>query len=206
MTMTSLEKLCLARGIFVALRTISVSDEMALLPEELPSFKNAVVEVRRRSGAARRSARHLLQNFSLLNCAIPKAKSGAPIWPLGIVGSLAHDATVAVAAVASKTVVSSLGIDVEADAPMPAELANRVATPWEQARYPVSVLKSRRLFVAKEAVYKATFPVDGRFLDFQDVDVDFQAGRARTAHGIGVEVVFIEARQRLCALAIIAYD
>ena len=44
---------------------------------------------------------------------VTKAPSGAPLWPRGIVGSLAHDRAVAVAAVARAADISCLGIDIE---------------------------------------------------------------------------------------------
>ena len=42
---------------------------------------------------------------------------------------------------------------------------------------------SRILFCAKEAVFKAVYPVDGRFLGFEDVTVNFDSGLAETSNG-----------------------
>src|SRR3989440_8524351 len=100
-------------GIMIGHRLISPGDEHALLPEEAPAFASSVVKVRRASGAARIVARQLLARLGYRQCPLPKAPSGAPIWPAGVVGSLTHDSRVAVAAVATSRDVGALGIDVE---------------------------------------------------------------------------------------------
>src|SRR5712692_6004790 len=93
-------------------RLISPGDEHALLPEEAPAFTASVVKVRRASGAARIVARQLLMRLGHPGCALPKSPSGAPIWPAGVIGSLTHDARVAVAAVGLCRDVGAIGIDV----------------------------------------------------------------------------------------------
>src|SRR6476661_6810129 len=80
-------------------RLISPGDENALLPEEIPAFASSVPKVRRASGAARIVARQLLKGLGQPECALPRGSGGAPTWPAGVVGSLAHDSRVAVAAV-----------------------------------------------------------------------------------------------------------
>src|SRR5262245_26274072 len=87
-------------GVMIGHRSISPGDEEALLPAEARAFAASVAKVRRASGAARIVARELLAQLGHHGCAIPKGPSGAPVWPPGIVGSLAHDARCAVAAVA----------------------------------------------------------------------------------------------------------
>jgi 4'-phosphopantetheinyl transferase EntD len=58
-----------------------------------------------------------------------------------------------------------------------------VATLGERRRYSDDVLSSRLLFVIKEAVFKAMHPTDGVFLEFHDVEVDFETGCARFGNG-----------------------
>ena len=88
-------------GILVDHRLIADGDELALLPEEMAAFAGSVIKVRRASGAARIVARKLLSRFGHAPRAIPKSTAGMPVWPDGIVGSLAHDAEVAIAAMAA---------------------------------------------------------------------------------------------------------
>jgi 4'-phosphopantetheinyl transferase EntD len=169
-------------------RLVAEGDERALMPEEADFLPYAAVSLRRQSGAARIVARGLLERLHHRGVAILKASSGAPIWPPGIVGSLAHDHTVAVAAVARATDISCLGIDIEPAEPLPNDLFDFIARPGERLRYGQDHLKGRHLFVAKEAVYKAVYPEDGVFLDFQDIEVDLEKGEARTSYGRTVTV------------------
>src|SRR5258708_29780903 len=85
-------------GIIVGHRLISRGDENALWPEEIPAFTSSIDKVRRASGAARIVARQLLRRLGRPECALPRGSGGAPTWPRGITGSLAHDSSVAVAA------------------------------------------------------------------------------------------------------------
>jgi 4'-phosphopantetheinyl transferase EntD len=186
--------------ILLGVKPIRDDDLLALTPEEAPAFAKAVAKVRRQSGAARAVARALLRHGGWPATPIPRLPTGAPAWPAGVTGSLAHDDDVAVAAIASRADVAGLGVDVEPDLPLPTELIERVATPSERRRYGPDVLASRRLFVAKEAVFKATHPIDGVFLDFHDVEVDLLAGRAATCRGREVELCFAPAA-RLIAVA-----
>src|SRR5215475_15727645 len=119
-------------GIMIGHRLISPGDEHALLPEEAPTFASSVVKVRRASGAARVAVRQLLARLGYPECPVPRAPSGAPIWPMGVVGSLAHDARVAVAAVGRSRDVAALGIDVEPAQCLPPELMDMIATPQER--------------------------------------------------------------------------
>ena len=72
------------------------------MPAEADAFAASVVKVRRASGSARIVARQLLAQLGHGQCAVPKSASGAPTWPADVVGSMAHDSRVAVAAVAMK--------------------------------------------------------------------------------------------------------
>jgi 4'-phosphopantetheinyl transferase EntD len=187
-------------GITIGHRVISIGDEHALMPEEAPAFATSVVKVRRASGAARIVARELLARMGHVGCALPKAPSGAPVWPAGIIGSLAHDSRMAVAVVGRHRDIRALGIDVEPAESLPSDLLDFVATPRERLTLGNDPYAGRLLFVAKEAVYKAVHPLDHRFLDHQDVEIDLARGEARVCNGRVVEVRFCIAAH-LVALA-----
>jgi 4'-phosphopantetheinyl transferase EntD len=178
-------------------RLIAPQDDGALLPEELPAFQNSVPKVRRQSGAARIAARCILGGLGFRGAALPRSLSGAPIWPSGIVGSLSHDETVAIAAIARMEHYTALGVDIEPAVPLPPDLAGMVATAKERRRYPASVIESRILFVIKESIYKALNPIDGVFLDFKDVEVDLDTKRGQTRYGRNIEINFVTARHIL---------
>jgi 4'-phosphopantetheinyl transferase EntD len=169
-------------GIIVDHRLIAAGDEHAILPEEAGEFEHSVIQVRRASGAARIVARALLERLGHAERALPKAVSGAPIWPRGIVGSLAHDSRIAIAAVGASEKVSALGIDVEPAEMLSTDLLQLIATPREREKMEYDPYQGRLLFAAKEAVYKAVHPLDHNFLDYHDVEVDFASQKA-TVHG-----------------------
>ena len=192
-------------AILVGYRFIAPGDEAALRPEEAASFERAIVKVRRQSGAARIVARQLLKVLGHEDAVIAKAASGAPVWPQGIAGSLDHDNEVAVAAVARTRDFLSVGVDVEPAEPLRSDLVDMIATHGERARYAPSLLHSRQLFAAKEAVYKAVHPLDGRFLEFQDIEVDLDRQEARISYGRTVPVNVLIGRH-VTALAFVKGD
>jgi 4'-phosphopantetheinyl transferase EntD len=177
-------------GIMIGHRLISPGDEHALLAEEAPAFAASIAPVRRASGAARIVARELLARLGYARCALPKASTGAPIWPAGIIGSLTHDARVAIAAVGRSRDIGGVGIDVEPAECLPPDLLDMVATPRELRKIGDDPYHGRLLFVAKEAVYKAVFPIDGIFLDHHDVEVDLADRKAKVCNGRVVELRF----------------
>ena len=174
------------RRVLIGHKIIAEGDEQALLAEERSAFAGSVVKVRRASGAARMVARELMRRMDVAPQPVIKADGGMPTWPDGMVGSLAHDATVAVAALASRDDYLSIGIDIEPAEPLDPDLLDMVATPGERAvieegirkTIPAAPLHGRLLFAIKEAVYKAAYPLDRVFLDHHDVEVDFAARTA----------------------------
>jgi 4'-phosphopantetheinyl transferase EntD len=192
-------------GIMTGYRTISAGDELALMREEAPPFASSVVAVRRASGAARIVARRLLAQVGHPGCALPKSSSGAPIWPDGIVGSLAHDSRRAVAAIAQRREFSALGIDVEPAEALPSEFLDLVVTPQERAELGKDPYNGRLLFAAKEAVYKAVYPLDQTFLDHHDVQISFTHRRGIVHNGRIVDLRFCVS-EHLVVLAFLRAD
>ncbi|OWK24532.1 4-phosphopantetheinyl transferase [Rhizobium yanglingense] len=144
-----------------------------MFASEVAALGRAVAKVRRQSGAARIIARTLLGELGFPPMPILKTRSGIPTWPAGIVGSLAHHDTVAAATIAGKKRIATVGIDIEPNELLPENLIELIATPREQRMYDLRMLQRRDLFVLKEAVYKAYFPLYNDFLEFQDVELIF---------------------------------
>jgi 4'-phosphopantetheinyl transferase EntD len=159
-------------GILAGSRIIMQGDEHALLPSEAEPLAGSIAKVRRASGAARMVARELMKQLGFPEQPIAKSASGAPRWPEGIVGSLAHDARLAVAALASSADFMSVGIDVEPAEVLDPELVDIVAGPVERTKMHDDPFGGRLLFAAKEAVYKAVYPLDNIFLEHHDVEID----------------------------------
>jgi 4'-phosphopantetheinyl transferase EntD len=176
-------------GVIISHRLITEGDERALLPEESESLARSVVKVRRASGAARIVARELLAQLGYANKSLPKSTSGAPIWPEGTIGSLAHDSHAALAAVGKRSNIAALGIDIEPLEILPFDL-NLIATPRERLNLGADPYVGRLLFTAKEAVYKAVHPLHKIFLDHHDVEVDFNHRKATVRGGHIVDLRF----------------
>lgn len=177
------------KGIATACRVIRDGDETRLLGDEIATLPARNPVRRRASGAARIAARELLKEHGGGDFAILRGASGEPIWPSGILGSLAHDDDMAVTAVASSAVFLSVGIDVEPAIALPEDIAALVKQPGD--RLPEGTGDTDRiLFCAKEAVYKAVYPLDRVILNYDDIIVDLQHGHARTTTGRNVRVVF----------------
>lgn len=170
-------------GVLIGHRVILPGDDAALLPAERAALARSVDKVRRASGAARIVARELMPQLGIPPQAIPKAPSGAPVWPQGLVGSLAHDARIAIAAIARSRDFAGIGVDVESAAPLDADLLDMVATPAERRAIAGDLLQARVLFAVKEAVYKSVHPLDGEFLEHHDVEVAFATGTATIRGG-----------------------
>ena len=181
-------------------RVIMPGDEDALFPIERAGREQATLKVRRQSGAVRMVARKLLEELGLPDVELPRLSNGAPKWPDGIVGSLAHDKRVAVAAVMPSTGASCIGIDVEPAEPLPPQVMETISTPGEQRKYDPETLQGRVLFCAKEAVYKAFNSKTGQRLGFQDVDIDLDSGEAVLKDGQRISVTVITS-PRIVALA-----
>ncbi|TPM34352.1 4'-phosphopantetheinyl transferase superfamily protein [Mesorhizobium sp. B2-3-5] len=170
-------------GVRTGCRLIREADETHLTPEEARSIPARQPAIRRASGAARWIAHGLLADIGMSGVAISRAPSGAPLWPAGITGSLAHDDEMAVAAVAPVGRIASLGIDVEPAQPLPDDIFAIVSTSADRIGTADRRLAGRILFCAKEAVYKAAYPLDRQILGYEDIAVDLDAGRATTKTG-----------------------
>src|SRR5262249_49268819 len=144
-------------GVLIGHRLISPGDEHALLPEEAPASASSVIKVRRASGAARIAVRQLLARLGYPECPVPRAASGAPVWPGGVVGSLAHDARVAVAAVGKSRDIGALGIDVEPAQCLPPDLMDLIATPQERRGDGQDPFSGPPPFAPQEAVFQAGY-------------------------------------------------
>ncbi|WP_245331360.1 4'-phosphopantetheinyl transferase family protein [Mesorhizobium sophorae] len=190
------------KSVRIGCRVIQDGDEAHLLPEEARSIPARQPAMRRASGAARWIAHGLLEDVGVNDFAILRAPSGTPVWPGGITGSLAHDDEMAVAAVAPVTDIRSLGIDVEPAQPLPQDLLALVATPADRTDAADPGLAGRLLFCAKEAVYKAVYPLDREVLGYEDIEVDLNAGRATTKGGRKVSLSYCVA-PRVVVLAFV---
>ena len=177
-------------GLLIGHRLILPGDELALLEPERASTASRVIERLRASGAARIVARELMARLGCRSCAVPTGRSGAPVWPEGVVGSLAHDERIAIAAVGRAHEFGAVGIDIEPATMLPPEMIDLIATAQERHMIDADPFGGRLLFAAKEASYKAVHPLDRLFLEYHDIEVDLRRSRATVSNGRVVELRF----------------
>lgn len=156
---------------------------VTLFPDEEAVIANAVGKRRMEFTTARACARAALARLGLPPVPIVPGSRGAPRWPAGVVGSITHCAGYRASAVARDRDVITVGLDAEPHGPLPDGVLAAVASPGEQARMAAlaaarpQVSWDRMLFSAKESVYKAWFPLTGRWLGFEDASVDIDPAR-----------------------------
>lgn len=171
-------------------RRIEAADARYLLPAEDASIATREAGARAATGAGRRLAHDLLRRLGQADLAVLRGSHGSPIWPNGIVGSIAHDEELAVAVAAPAGALRSVGVDIEPPLPLPDDLRPVVLTALDRLGDLDPGMGGRVLFAVKEAVYKAAFPLDGRVLGFEDIAVDLGSGKAVTSSGRRMAVRF----------------
>jgi 4'-phosphopantetheinyl transferase EntD len=147
-----------------------------LFPEELALVRGAVRKRRNEFAVGRHLARRALSELGVSPRPILCGPNREPAWPDGIVGSITHCSRYCAAAVASADVIYAIGIDAEINDPLPEDVLRVVARRGERnwiASRTDRVYWDRILFSAKESVFKASFPVTRRWLEFDDMEVTF---------------------------------
>ncbi|MFE3327075.1 4'-phosphopantetheinyl transferase [Streptomyces sp. NPDC059176] len=154
-------------------------DSATLYPEEAELVAHAVDRRREEFTTVRACARRALAALGLPPTPVLPGVRNAPRWPAGVVGSMTHCEGYRAAALARATDLSTIGIDAEPDLPLPEGVLESIALPGELAWVHAGgaagrPCRDRLLFSAKEAVYKAWYPLLGTELDFDDADISFR--------------------------------
>ncbi|MBD9733810.1 4'-phosphopantetheinyl transferase superfamily protein [Streptomyces sp. H28] len=167
-----------------------------LYPQEAAYMARAVDKRRREFTAVRSCARRAMERLGVPAQPLVPGERGAPQWPSGLTGSMTHCAGYCAAALVRAGDLASVGIDAEVHGPLPEGVLSSVSLPQEAARIGRLVGErpevhwDRLLFSAKEAVYKAWFPLTGRWLDFMEADIDlFPDPGERTRGGFRAELL-----------------
>ena len=150
--------------------------DLTPMPEEEHLVARSVAKRRNEFVTARHCARQALGELGLPPVPILKGDKGEPCWPDGVVGSLAHCDGFRGAVVARTEDVRSLGIDAEPHGVLPKGVLDAISLPIERTELtalPGGLHWDRILFCAKEATYKAWFPLTHRWLGFEDAHITF---------------------------------
>jgi 4'-phosphopantetheinyl transferase EntD len=156
-------------------------------------IRRAVDKRRREFATVRWCARAALARLGIPPGALLPGPNGAPTWPNGVTGSMTHCAGYRSAAVALTERVASIGIDAEPDLPVPDDVLATIALPSElrwcrettagEAPTEQPVCRGRLLFTAKEAIFKAWYPLTHRWLDFTAAEVTLNGTFVRGSGG-----------------------
>lgn len=133
----------------------------------------------------RRCAREAMERLGVEPRPLLVGERREPLWPAEVVGAITHTRGYAAAAVALDRHRRSVGLDAEPDEPLPGRVLERIAHPGE-VQWIESALADgpgaagvenpdRLLFSIKESIYKAWYPLAGRWLGFDQAEVVIDA-------------------------------
>ena len=159
---------------------VSVTDPRApdavLWPAEAVAIARATPARKAEFAAGRAAARSAMQALGHPPQAVLSGADRAPIWPDGLTGSISHTGDTCIAAMAEVSALRSIGVDIEEDSALEADLIPHVCTLAERAwlatqpeadRGPLAKL----IFSAKECAYKCQYVVTRTLIDFAALEI-----------------------------------
>lgn len=161
----------------VAVEANDLAAPPSLLPEEEAALGDVAERRRHDFTLGRSCAREALRRMGRGQAPILVDERRSPLWPHGVTGSITHCDGYAAAAVAACATAASVGIDAERHRPLPPRVRSSIMLPSEQAaaaRSGRGVAWDAVVFSAKEAVYKAWFPIARRWLGFEDAEIELR--------------------------------
>lgn len=161
----------------MAAEIASINGSHDLFDVEDRAIRNAAPLRRDEFAAGRAAARGALATLAIAPVPIPRAADRRPLWPNGIIGSISHTDGIAAAIVGHNQPTAGVGLDIEGDAPLKKELLKYILTRSEAAARKARPLvasssRCKATFAAKEALFKAIYPITGQFFGFLDANVD----------------------------------
>lgn len=157
-----------------------------LEPVEEAHLSARATEKRRRDFAlGRTAARRAMRDLGATPAAVGRTEDRAPVWPDGLVGAISHSAGVGLAVVAWQKRARGLGVDLEErEASVTDRMAGYICLPeemaWTDAADLATVqLRRVQVFAAKEAIFKALYPLEREYLGFHDAVLEWLGDRFR---------------------------
>lgn len=172
-----------ARSILPEGTSLAATDPRGPQPDPFPAeeapLARAFPSRRREYCAGRAMARQAMEALGRTPEPILQAPDRAPIWPKGLAGSISHTSTLCIAALSEDLL--SLGIDIEENVDLEPGLVTAICREAEIARLkgPDLLRLAKLTFCAKEAVYKAQYPLTGEMMEFTDLDLRFDFANLR---------------------------
>lgn len=167
--------------------------QFPLFPVEERAIAGAVPTRHAEFRAGRSVARMALAKLGLPAMAIAQAADRMPLWPEGVVGSIAHAGQSAVAMVARASDYAAIGFDYEPTKGFDGSISELLLRPDEHGVKELSFSgrildRALHAFVIKEAGYKAIYPLTRRVIDFVDAKVHLSGG-SRSEAGVAGDFI-----------------
>jgi 4'-phosphopantetheinyl transferase EntD len=154
-------------------------EETTPFEAEMRIVSGAVAKRRREFVTTRNCAHRALEQLGIEPVAITAGAHGEPRFPAGVIGSLTHCEGFRACAAARAGWLRALGIDAEPNLPLPEGVVADIVGAEERLaieqlrRLRPAVHWDRLFFSAKEAVYKALFPLTHR-LEFRQAQLSIE--------------------------------
>jgi 4'-phosphopantetheinyl transferase EntD len=140
------------------------------LPDpEARAVAQAVPKRQAEFAGGRTAARQAMQALGMPPVPVPMGDDRAPVWPQGVTGSITHAEGICLAALRRGS--GLVGIDLETDKPLEADLHDTILTRTEQE------LDAKLIFCIKEAAYKAQYALSRTLYGFEDMAVELDGFR-----------------------------
>ena len=180
---TELTRSVLPEGLAVAAR------DPRVMPHDVNPFEDALVRqaVPRRQAefhAGRAAAHAAMTSLGLSPRPVLAGADRAPLWPDGLTGSISHSTTACVAIIGLRADWAGIGVDIEEDTPLCPDLVPEICTASERdwlASLPAAEqgLMAKLIFSAKEAAYKAQYPLSSALFGFDALCVKIDRTQAQ---------------------------
>jgi len=153
-----------------AIAMASIADFRGELLQTETAEMEAMAETRQLGYSSGRHCAHLAQAMLGLEVQAIGREARVPLWPAHSVGSITHSPGIAGAI--SSTSCRGVGIDLEQRGRVSVKLHATLFTQAERSRLGVNgAAAADIMFSAKEAGYKAVYPLVGRYIGFQEAEI-----------------------------------
>ncbi|QYZ69010.1 4'-phosphopantetheinyl transferase family protein [Neotabrizicola shimadae] len=159
---------------------LAAADPRAEAPHDPDTPPGVIPRRAREFAAGRRAARAAARQAGLVLDRLPMGEDRAPLWPEGVTGTISHSDRLCLAIVGPAS-AGAIGLDLEPETPLDPLLWDTILNPSERAALPRDEpgRAAMVVFAAKEAAYKAQYPLTRRLFGFHDLEVTLVPGAFR---------------------------
>ncbi|MGH1355058.1 MAG: 4'-phosphopantetheinyl transferase family protein [Thalassovita sp.] len=143
-----------------------------LYPAEATAITRAVRKRSDEFRAGRDAARRAMRAIGAAPVALPSRADRLPVWPAGMAGSITHcdDLCLACASIQAR----AIGLDIEPATGLEQDLWDAILLPEEREAVEAAAepnAAAKLIFSAKEAAYKAQYPLSETLFGFHDLRI-----------------------------------